>query len=263
MIDLGEKMVGDQARTEAAQKIEDGSIITNVDLWSERRIVDVVQALYPGVGVITEEKTTSRASESGFVAVIDPLDGSKDYVNNGWQWATSVGIVKESTGEVVAASVVQPMMRRALFGVRGSGIWITSKDDYLRGTWRPYEAPKHNGVPMAMDVNDTERYRAICDMLSPVMFVHDPHRLHAVAAGLATLTGEASGWWSVSAHTWDIAGLTLLFELAGMVIRRVDKKRIDLVKAVDGEVPTIVMARSKDYADRICRALRSCQKSYA
>ena len=80
----------------------DINLVTEMDMRSERAVVEMLLAAFPGHGIIAEEETTIRGS-SGFTWIIDPLDGTTNYAH-GYP-CFSVSIALEQDGEILLGVV--------------------------------------------------------------------------------------------------------------------------------------------------------------
>src|ERR1700758_4345766 len=92
----------------------DINLVTEMDMRSERAVVETILASFPDHGIIAEEETSIQ-NESGYRWVIDPLDGTTNYAH-GYP-CFSVSIALEHEGDVIAGVVYDPM-RDELFAAR-------------------------------------------------------------------------------------------------------------------------------------------------
>ena len=197
----------------AAERKAGGSPVTEAD----RRVNEVLARLLPGPGEgwLSEE----TADDLGRLAcrrvwVVDPLDGTREFVLGLPEWCVSVGLVEE--GEAVAGGIVNPATGETFLGGRGLGVTRNG---------RPVAASRRVGLAGATVLasrNEVERgeWEAFAGggwELRPLGSV--AYKLALVAAGVA----EAS-WTLVPKNEWDVAAGTALVEEAGGVVQQPNGK---------------------------------------
>ncbi|WP_459193735.1 inositol monophosphatase family protein [Halosimplex sp. J119] len=188
--------------------------VTRADREAQEETLATIREHYPGEPVVAEENDApTEVPESGTAWVVDPIDGSHNFVRGGRTWATSVGAV--DGGEPVAAATVCPAIGDAVVAADG--------------------AVERNGEPVTVsDRTDPER----CMVAPTVWWPHDRRdefaaatraavsrfgdvrRPGSVQTALARLAaGELDGvFTNVDAHPWDtIAGVHLVRQAGGRV----------------------------------------------
>ncbi|EFF93565.1 inositol-1-monophosphatase, partial [Streptomyces sp. e14] len=106
----------------AATKSSPIDVVTEMDLAAEKLITDLIADRRPADGILGEEGASSEGT-SGIRWVIDPLDGTVNYLYGLPTWAVSVAA--EQDGEPVVAVVTAPMRDETFHAVRGRGAWAT------------------------------------------------------------------------------------------------------------------------------------------
>lgn len=115
---------------------EDGSPTTDADIAAERLIIERLRALMPDVPVVAEESASAASAGRSFF-LVDPLDGTKDFMRGGPEYTVNIALVRD--GRPVAAAVAAPSLGR---------IWIAGDTtragefgpDGDEVTWRPVQA---------------------------------------------------------------------------------------------------------------------------
>lgn len=98
--------------------------VTDADLASEKVILDGVAHL--DYGILSEESEDDLVRlDKERVFVIDPLDGTKDFINQTGEFTIMIGLVEN--GESIAGVVYQPVPDRLYFAERGQGAWLEEK----------------------------------------------------------------------------------------------------------------------------------------
>jgi len=188
-----------------------GSPVTEAD----RRIDDLLRELLPapGEGWLSEE-TVDRAErlDCRRVWVVDPLDGTQEFVEGIPEWCVSIGLVED--GRPVAGGILNPSTGETFLGSPATGVTLNgepvrqsprtslrgavvlaSRGEVQRGLWRPFEGCGIEVVAMGSVA----------------------YKLARVAAGLADAT-----WTLVPKNEWDLAAGVALVEALGGTVRRPD-----------------------------------------
>ena len=98
----------------------DNSPVTDADKAVERAIIDAIAAKYPSDGVVGEEFGTSGSKDRYWV--IDPIDGTKNFVRGVPTWATLIALVENE--KVVASVVSSPALYRRWYASVGGGAFV-------------------------------------------------------------------------------------------------------------------------------------------
>jgi histidinol-phosphatase len=99
----------------------DNSPVTDADKAVERAIIDAIATKYPSDGVVGEEFGTSGSKDRYWV--IDPIDGTKNFMRGVPTWATLIALVENE--EVVASVVSSPALYRRWYASAGGGAFVT------------------------------------------------------------------------------------------------------------------------------------------
>jgi myo-inositol-1(or 4)-monophosphatase len=200
-------------------------IVTEMDQASERLIRDRIAAERPGDSVLGEEGGQTGAG-SLVRWIVDPLDGTVNYLYGLPDWAVS--IAAEVGGRVQAGAVCVPR-RDALFGATlGGGAWRAATSRTSAG-WVLAEREKlacSSGVPLGRALVATgfgyarERRQVQGEVLSAVLpRVRDIRRGGACAVDLCSLAaGNVDGYFERGVQYWDIAAGSLIAREAGAII---------------------------------------------
>ncbi len=102
----------------------DGTLITECDRWSDKTIVQGLDRIASGEGVLSEEgnKSIPRSSEYW---VVDPLDGTTNFAAGIPYWAIS--IARFSNGKPETALLDIPALKKRILAIRGKGVWLNNK----------------------------------------------------------------------------------------------------------------------------------------
>ena len=209
--------VHDEGRKKILRVEEKGSpfnLVTEIDRRAERVIVDGVIAARPDDAILGEEGT-SREGTTNVRWMVDPLDGTANYVYGYPAYAVAIGV---EVGGLPVAGVVFDTARHVLYAaVRGGG--ATANND-------PISASGRRDVPTAMmatgfsfDPELRERQGEVLTRLLPR--VRDVRRSGAASIDLCSLaSGAIDAYYEGGLAPWDVAGGIVIAEAAGARVLR-------------------------------------------
>jgi myo-inositol-1(or 4)-monophosphatase len=202
----------DRARLEVGTKSSGTDMVTEMDRAAEARIVTGLLGARPDDGLLGEEGT-DRPGTSGVRWIVDPLDGTTNYLYALPGYAVS--IAAELHGEVVAG-VVLDVERDELFAATLGG-----------GASRngaPIQASPISELALALVATgfsyDAQRRRRQAQVLVEVLpRIRDVRRFGAAAVDLCSVAcGRVDGYWEKGLQTWDLAAGALIAAEAGAVV---------------------------------------------
>jgi myo-inositol-1(or 4)-monophosphatase len=183
--------------------------VTEVDQRAEAAIVEVIQRAYPDHGILAEEGT--RIEDREYEWIIDPLDGTTNFIHGVPSLAVSIGIRRQQRLE---HAVVYDPLRNELFSAsRGGGAHLN--DRRLRVTQRREldDSLIATGFPFR-DFSYLDEYLAIIKSL--MQKTAGLRRAGSAALDLAYVAaGRYDGFWEFHLKPWDIAAGALLIQEAG------------------------------------------------
>jgi myo-inositol-1(or 4)-monophosphatase len=230
--DLVQK-VGDFIRTEASafgkHLVEEksfNSLVSYVDKEAERLLVAGLQVLLPQAGLIAEEGT-GECKENGYNWIIDPLDGTTNFIHGIPIYSISVALAKVSPSlqadkpellkqELVLGVVLEIGRNECFYAYQNGGAWLDGSplrvsDDKILGkalvaTGFPYE----NFVKIEAYMNLLAHFMKNC---------HGLRRLGSAAVDLAYVAaGRFEGFFEYNLNPWDVAAGALLVKEAGGIV---------------------------------------------
>ncbi len=185
--------------------------VTDVDRECEKIIKDGIQTRFPDHAIIAEESANSSLERNGITWIIDPLDGTTNFIHGFPMVNVSMAVAVH--GNVVWGQVIDPVRAERFEARRGRGAFLNgepigvrrhdSYDDALVATGFPFRDKAL--LPAYLDT-----FAAIFQRISGV------RRTGAAALDLAYLAaGRVDGFWEVGLKIWDVAAGILLVEEAG------------------------------------------------
>jgi myo-inositol-1(or 4)-monophosphatase len=216
VIDLARKtgtFISNERERFTLQNIESKSknnFVTYVDKGSERLLVTGLQRLIPDSGFIVEEGTSSEKGKT-YTWIVDPLDGTTNYIHGAPPYAISIAL-KENE-EIVLGVVYEITKKECFYSYDGSGVFLNDKiietslvgkvEDSLVATGFPYN--NYNRIVPFMESLDY--FFNNC---------HGVRRLGSAATDLAYVAcGRYDAFYEYNLSPWDVAAGAFLVKQAG------------------------------------------------
>lgn len=192
--------------------------VTQVDRAAEARIIDVIRKAYPEHGILAEEsgEIAGKGEGADYQWVIDPLDGTTNFIHGVPQYAVSIAL--KIKGRVEHAVVYDPLREEEFTASRGRGaalngrrIRVSSRpglEGALIGTGFPFRQDQAAHLDAYMGM-----FRAVIGVTSGL------RRPGAAALDLAWVAaGRFDGFFELGLAEWDLAAGTLLIIEAGGLV---------------------------------------------
>lgn len=124
---------------------EENSLVSYVDQNAEKLIVEGLSSLIEDAGFITEEATIDQSQTKYWTWVIDPLDGTTNYIHKIPVFAVSIGLLKD--GIPVAGVIYHIMADECFYAWQGGGAWLNGQRIYVSKTSEIKDAVIATGFP--------------------------------------------------------------------------------------------------------------------
>jgi myo-inositol-1(or 4)-monophosphatase len=213
--EAGELAGARPANLELKTKSSKSDLVTQMDTATERLIVSRIKQARPTDGVIGEEGTaTPPTGDRSVVWVIDPIDGTTNYIYELPAWSVSVGV--EIDGERAVGVVVAPALGETYFAMAGQGAQLIAKGKTLplRANVVPdlAEALVVTGFSYALG----DRGDQVNAALELFPLVRDVRRLGSAALDLSYVAaGRVDAYYEKGLNHWDYCAGALIATEAG------------------------------------------------
>jgi myo-inositol-1(or 4)-monophosphatase len=195
--------------TGVGRKSSATDMVSDADRDAERLIRELLERERPQDGMLGEEGS-SRTGETGLRWIVDPLDGTTNFLYGRPDWSVSVAV--EAEGSVVAGVVHDPLRDETFTAARGSGAHVNGRPAHVSELDDLASALIATGFSY-LPSERAAQSRAL-DLILPR--VRDVRRNGSAALDLAWLAcGRADGYYEVPIMIWDRAAGLLLVEEAG------------------------------------------------
>jgi len=225
--------------------------VTEVDRAAERLVIEAIHKAYPDHGILAEE--SGRQGGDEYVWIIDPLDGTTNFLHGFPQFAVSVAC--RHRGRLEAAVIFDPLRSEMFTAARGAGAQLEGRrlrvtaqrtlDGALIGTGFPYR-------------DNTRWLKSYLAMLELVMYrAAGVRRPGSAALDLAYVAaGRLDGFWELGLAPWDTAaGILMITEAGGRVGTLAGTEYLDGGNIVAGS-PRVYAAMLEAFAPLLDDELR-------
>jgi len=193
------------------------NLVTEADFAAQQTIHDFLRGRYPQHGFHGEEGLNEVRPESPYRWIVDPLDGTTNYVHGFPYFCVSIGL--EFENRMVVGAVFDPTRDEMFLAAKGSGATLNRRPLHGSGVNELSQAMVVASLPVATDPDDVA-VRRFLKMLSHAQTVQ---RTGSAALNLAYMAaGRLDAFWSSSLKPWDMAGGVVLVEEAGGMVTRID-----------------------------------------
>ena len=183
--------------------------VTFVDKSSERLIIDRLSAVFPEHRFYAEE--SSRDEAGGWRWIIDPLDGTTNYIHNIPVFSISMAL--ERDGEIRFGLVYDPLRDEMFTAARGEGAFCNGAPIAVSRVSDPARALLATGFPFKRKEHLTIYLDAFAEIFRQVSGVR---RMGSAAIDLCYVAcGRFYGYWELGLSPWDAAAAALIVEEAG------------------------------------------------
>ncbi|HEY6134057.1 MAG TPA: inositol monophosphatase family protein [Rubrivivax sp.] len=189
--------------------------VTEVDRAAEHAIIDVLLEAYPGHAILAEESGRTRgAKDSDYLWIIDPLDGTTNFIHGFPVYAVSIALAFR--GKVEQAVVYDPTRNDLFFASKGRGAFLNDRRLRVSKRLRMAEALIGTGFPFRKGDNFKRYMKMFEDVMQQCAGLRRP------GAAALDLCYVAAGWYDGFFETglqpWDVAAGSLIITEAGGLV---------------------------------------------
>ena len=219
-------------------------LVTEADHASQKRIHEIVSSRFADHGFLGEEGLCEESLTSDYRWVIDPLDGTSNYVHGFPYYAVSIGVQKGT--ELLAAVVFDPNRNETFTASKNEGAYLNGQPITTSGETNIAMAMAMASLPVGADRTDP----AVDRFLRSMSHLQTVQRSGSAAMNLANLAcGRIDVFWSTSLKPWDMAAGVLLVQEAGGCVTNLDGGTINIM------VRSLLSASSQKIAQKLVTIL--------
>ncbi|ACB33487.1 Inositol-phosphate phosphatase [Leptothrix cholodnii SP-6] len=189
--------------------------VTEVDQAAEHAIIDTILQAYPGHAILAEESGREHgAKHSDYVWIIDPLDGTTNFIHGFPQYAVSIALAYK--GKVEQAVVYDPNRNDLFYATKGKGAFLNDKRLRVSKRTRLLECLIGTGFPFRKGDNFKRYMKMFEEVMQACAGVRRP------GSAALDLCYVAAGWYDgffeTGLNPWDIAAGSLIITEAGGLV---------------------------------------------
>ncbi len=221
--------------------------VSDADRAAERAVISAIEKHYPEHAILAEE--SGQQGESDYVWVIDPLDGTTNYLHGFPVFCVSVAVLHKGRPE--HAAVYDPLRQELFTASKGAGAQLDGRRIRVSGTVALERALLGTGFPYRDSNLDFDAYLSM--FRKALQNTAGVRRPGSAALDLCYLAaGRIDGFWETGLKSWDIAAGALLIREAGGIISGLDGSEnfLDTGHVLAG-APKIYTGMARLFADDI------------
>jgi myo-inositol-1(or 4)-monophosphatase len=188
-----------------------GDFVSNADHKSERTIREELQKARPTFSFLMEESGAIPGSDPDHVWIVDPLDGTTNFLHGLPHFAISIAL--QHKGEIIAGLVFDPLKDETFWAEKGGGAFCNDRRMRVSGRKQLAESLLFTGIPF---IGHGDRPRFVRQLDAAMRETAGVRRLGSASLDLAYVAaGRSEGYWEEELSSWDIAAGILLVKEAG------------------------------------------------
>jgi histidinol-phosphatase len=185
----------------------DDSPVTIADRECERLIVSELRAAFPGDGFLGEEGA-SDAGRTGRRWIVDPIDGTRDFLRGLGTWSNLIGL--EVEGEIVLGTCNLAAQGELYWAVRGQGAFVNERRVRVSTIDR-----RDRAIACLTGFNNVAASPFAGRILDHLAGYWAVRSMGGCQDAVMVVSGRAEAWFELAAEPWDLAPLKVLAEEAG------------------------------------------------
>ncbi|MEQ9690264.1 inositol monophosphatase family protein [Bauldia litoralis] len=191
-----------------------GDFVSAADRRAEETLIAELRKARPGYSFLAEESGVTEGSDNVHRWIIDPLDGTTNFLHGNPIFAISVGLEREGT--MVAGVIYNPILNELYVAERGSGAFLNDRRLRVANRSHLADCVIASGIPQLNRPGQPEYLKELSTVIGQVAGV----RCNGSAAmDLAwTASGRFDGYWQRGLSPWDVAGGIVIAREAGVMV---------------------------------------------
>ena len=187
--------------------------VTEIDHQSEREIIAAIRKAYPKHSILAEESGHIEGEDPDYVWIIDPLDGTRNFIHGLPHFAVTIAVSYK--GKIEHGVTYDPVRQELFTASRGKGAHLNDRRIRVSKRNQLSECLIGTGYPHSADRIDA--YTKSLNALIPIC--GDVRRAGSAALDLAYVaSGRFDGFWESGLKIWDIAAGSLMIREAGGLV---------------------------------------------
>ena len=224
-------------------------LVSEADLAAQETIRTILLGAFPEHGFLGEEDAPSErlslAASPEFCWVVDPLDGTTNYLHRLQTFAVSIALLQR--GKLLCGTVFDPVANEFYWAERGAGAWLN--DQRLQVSDCQHAAKALVAASLAPHV--PRGSKEVDRFMEAIHRCQGVRRLGSAALNLSYVAaGRLDAYWATSVKIWDVAAGLLLVEEAGGTVCDIHGKTLNLEK------PELLASSSLSLSEELLEMLK-------
>ena len=206
-----------------------GDFVTSADKRTEKILIEEIQKAHPEHGIITEETGIINKSNVEKKWIIDPIDGTMNFLNGIPQFAISIAY--EEKGEIICGVIFNPILNEMFVAEKGNGAYLNNSRIRVSNKKKIKDALLVTGGPKG---NSKIKNKIFSEYINVSNNVSNVRKFGSAALDMAYVAcGRFDGYWQRELNYWDVAaGVIILKEAGGLINFFEDDKNNPLKKNI-------------------------------
>ena len=225
-------------------------LVTEADFASQAAIFGTLSKAFPDHGLLGEENAEALVDDAEFTWIVDPLDGTTNYVHGLENYCVSVAL--RQSERIIAATIYDPVRDHCYRATRGGGAFLN--DTPIRTS--EVREVSQSLIAASFSAKVPRESPEIQRFLEVLVECQAIRRLGSAALNMCYVAcGKLDAYWATSLKQWDVAAGLLIVEEAGGVISDIDRGTFSI------ERPRFVAAGQRRLADNLLEIFSQVKKS--
>lgn len=196
--------------------------VSTADLAAERALKAELEKARPGYSFLMEESGVGWGTDRDHVWIVDPLDGTTNFLHSIPHFAISVAL--QHKGELLAGMIYNPVLDELYWAEKGKGAYLNDRRLRVSGRRELGEALIGTGIPFRGRGNEAEHAHYLKLLAATMARTAGVRRPGAAALDLAYVAaGRFDGFFEIGLNKWDIAAGILMIREAGGFVGDMDR----------------------------------------
>jgi len=200
-------------------------LVTEADLASQEAIRDIVLGQFPEHGFVSEEGEEPLTDEYEYCWIVDPLDGTMNYVHQVPHYAVSIALRRY--GRVIVGAIYDPVNEECFTAEKGKGAFLNGRRLHVSDVDTLDKALIAASFSARVSADSPE----VAQFNRALLQCQGVRRTGSAALNLCYVAcGRFDAFWALSTKSWDVAAGVLLVEEAGGVVTDIAGAPLDLAR---------------------------------
>ena len=206
-----------------------GDFVTSADKRTEKILIEELQKAHPEYGIVTEETGIINKSNTKNRWIIDPIDGTFNFMNGIPQFAISVGYEEEN--EIKCGVIFNPILNEMFYAEKGKGAYMNNSRVRVSNKKKIKDSLIVTGGPKG---SSKMKEKIFSEYINVSNNVANVRKFGSAALDIAYVAcGRFDGYWQRELNYWDIAaGIIILKEAGGFIDFFEEDKNLPLKKNI-------------------------------